>query len=51
MGMLWPTLELMLGCAVVLVFWLGGREVLRDKIECHWFRIWEPRPRLCSPAP
>ncbi len=28
MGMLWPTLELMLGCAVVLVLWLGGREVL-----------------------
>jgi ATP-binding cassette subfamily B multidrug efflux pump len=29
MGMLWPTLELMLGCAVVLVLWLGGREVLQ----------------------
>ena len=28
MGMLWPTLELVLGCAVVLVLWLGGREVL-----------------------
>ena len=28
MGMLWPTLELMLGCALVLVLWLGGREVL-----------------------
>jgi ATP-binding cassette, subfamily B, multidrug efflux pump len=28
MGMLWPTLELMLGCAVVLVIWLGGREVI-----------------------
>ena len=28
MGMLWPTLELMLGCALVLVVWLGGREVL-----------------------
>src|SRR5579863_4104465 len=24
MGMLWPTLEFMLGCAVVLVLWLGG---------------------------
>src|SRR5215469_8603449 len=31
MGMLWPTLELMLGCAVVLVLWLGGREVLRGQ--------------------
>ena len=29
MGMLWPTLELMLGCAVVLVLWLGGREVIQ----------------------
>ncbi len=28
MGMLWPTLELMLGCAVVLVLWLGGCEVI-----------------------
>ena len=28
MGMLWPTLELMLGVAVVIVLWLGGREVL-----------------------
>jgi ATP-binding cassette subfamily B protein len=28
MGMLWPTLELMLGLAIVLVLWLGGREVL-----------------------
>src|ERR1700721_1836393 len=28
MGMLWPTLALMLGCAVVLVLWLGGREVI-----------------------
>src|SRR5246127_5529253 len=32
MGMLWPTLELMLGCAVVLVLWLGGREVLTGQI-------------------
>ncbi len=28
MGMLWPTLELLLGFAVVLVLWMGGREVL-----------------------
>jgi len=28
MGMLWPTLELMLGAAVVIVLWLGGRQVL-----------------------
>ena len=28
MGMLWPTLETMLGFAIVLVLWLGGREVI-----------------------
>src|SRR2546426_4369204 len=28
MGMLWPPLETMLGLAIVLVLWLGGREVL-----------------------
>ncbi|HWZ78533.1 MAG TPA: ABC transporter ATP-binding protein [Candidatus Sulfotelmatobacter sp.] len=32
MGMLWPTLELMLGCAVVLVLWLGGQEVLAGQL-------------------
>src|ERR1700722_7211176 len=33
MGMLWPTLELMLGCAVVLVLWLGGREVIHGLLR------------------
>src|SRR6267142_582282 len=37
MGMLWPTLELMLGFAVVLVLWLGGREVLSGKISVGQF--------------
>jgi ATP-binding cassette subfamily B multidrug efflux pump len=37
MGMLWPTLELMLGVAVVLVLWLGGREVLSGKISVGQF--------------
>jgi ATP-binding cassette, subfamily B, multidrug efflux pump len=32
MGMLWPTLEVMLGFAIVLVLWLGGREVLQGRI-------------------
>ncbi|HXZ31905.1 MAG TPA: ABC transporter ATP-binding protein [Terriglobales bacterium] len=32
MGMLWPTLEIMLGFAIVLVLWLGGREVLQGRI-------------------
>jgi ATP-binding cassette subfamily B multidrug efflux pump len=31
MGMLWPTLELMLGLAMVLVLWMGGREVLHGQ--------------------
>jgi len=33
MGMLWPTLEFMLGCAAVLVLWLGGREVLSGQMH------------------
>ena len=28
MGMLWPTLETLLGVAIVIVLWIGGREVL-----------------------
>jgi len=32
MGMLWPTLEIMLGFAIVLVLWLGGLEVLQGRI-------------------
>jgi len=31
-GMLWPTLETMLGLAIALVLWLGGREVLGSHI-------------------
>jgi ATP-binding cassette subfamily B multidrug efflux pump len=37
MGMLWPTLEFMLGCAVVLVLWLGGREVLAGRMSVGEF--------------
>jgi ATP-binding cassette subfamily B protein len=37
MGMLWPTLELIMGCAVVLVLWLGGREVLSGTIRVGQF--------------
>jgi ATP-binding cassette subfamily B protein len=33
MGMLWPTLELMLGIAFVIVLWLGGRQVLLGKMN------------------
>src|SRR5437879_2846432 len=32
MCMLWPTLELMLGIATSLVLWLGGREVLLNRM-------------------
>jgi len=37
MGMLWPTLETMLGLAIVLVLWLGGREVLLGRISIGQF--------------
>ena len=54
MGMLWPTLELMLGCAVVLVLWLGGREVIWP-LACAARLVWELASRDhdhdCSPAP
>ncbi len=33
MGMLWPTLELMLGIAIVIVLWLGGRQVIQGRIS------------------
>lgn len=37
MGMLWPTLELMLGLAIVIVLWIGGREVLSGRITVGGF--------------
>jgi ATP-binding cassette subfamily B protein len=37
MGMLWPTLEMLLGFAVVLVLWLGGREVIRGQMTVGGF--------------
>jgi ATP-binding cassette, subfamily B, multidrug efflux pump len=37
MGMLWPTLELMLGVALVLVLWMGGREVLAGRMQIGAF--------------
>jgi len=37
MGMLWPTLELMLGIAMVIVLWLGGREVLNHRMDVGGF--------------
>jgi ATP-binding cassette, subfamily B, multidrug efflux pump len=35
MGMLWPTLETMLGLAIVLVLWIGGREVINGQSSVH----------------
>src|SRR5580692_9792477 len=35
MGMLWPTLETMLGLAIVLVLWMGGREVIHGQSVVH----------------
>ncbi|MGB9234509.1 MAG: ABC transporter transmembrane domain-containing protein, partial [Terriglobales bacterium] len=37
MGMLWPTLELMLGAAVVIVLWVGGRQVLEGRMNIGSF--------------
>jgi ATP-binding cassette subfamily B multidrug efflux pump len=37
MGMLWPTLETLLGLAIVLVLWLGGREVLQGRMTIGSF--------------
>jgi ATP-binding cassette, subfamily B, multidrug efflux pump len=37
MGLLWPTLELTLGLAVVLVLWIGGREALQNRISVGQF--------------
>src|SRR5437763_1374161 len=37
MGMLWPSLEAMLGLAVVMVLWLGGREVLLHRMTVGQF--------------
>jgi len=37
MGMLWPSLETMLGLAVVMVIWLGGREVLLHRMSVGQF--------------
>src|SRR5882757_4478253 len=33
MGMLWPTLELMIGIAVMIVLWLGGRQVILGRMS------------------
>jgi ATP-binding cassette, subfamily B, multidrug efflux pump len=37
MGMLWPTLEMMLGFALVIVLWVGGQEVLLHRISVGQF--------------
>jgi len=36
-GMLWPTLETLLGLAIILVLWLGGREVLLGRMNVGEF--------------
>src|ERR1700728_3532224 len=37
MGMLWPSLETMLGLSIVLVLWLGVREVISGRITVGGF--------------
>lgn len=36
-GMLWPSLEIMLGLAIVLVLWLGGRDVILHRLSVGQF--------------
>ena len=47
MGMLWPTLETMLGLAIVLVLWLGGREVILGRMT-PWAILLRSIPTWCS---
>jgi len=35
MGMLWPTLETLLGVAIVIVLFVGGREVIKHNADPH----------------
>ncbi|MDT8068329.1 MAG: ABC transporter ATP-binding protein [Terriglobia bacterium] len=37
MGMLWPTLETMLGIAIAIALWVGGQEVLHGRIKVGAF--------------
>jgi ATP-binding cassette subfamily B protein len=37
MGMLWPTLEFLLGLSMVVVLWVGGHEVLSGRISVGAF--------------
>jgi ATP-binding cassette, subfamily B, multidrug efflux pump len=37
MGMLWPTLEFMLGLAIVIVLWVGSDEVLKGRMSAGGF--------------
>jgi ATP-binding cassette subfamily B protein len=37
MGMLWPTLETMVGLAIPLVLWVGGRQVINGRISAGDF--------------
>ena len=37
MGMLWPTLETLLGFAIIIVLYVGGREVLQHRIGLGGF--------------
>ena len=37
MGMLWPTLETLLGLAIIIVLFVGGREVMQHRITVGSF--------------
>ena len=48
MGMLWPTLETLLGVAIVIVLWIGGREVLLHRISVGSFVAFNTYMVRCS---
>jgi len=50
MGMLWPTLETMLGFAIVLVLWVGGREVVNGQLTVQLLSYLKTKTTISLPG-
>ena len=54
MGMLWPTPEPMLGAAIVIVLWMGGRQVIQGRMKLARsspsIPTWSSSPGPSSPS-
>jgi ATP-binding cassette subfamily B protein len=50
MGMLWPTLETMLGFAIVLVLWVGGREVVNGQLTVQLLSYLRTKTTISLPG-